>query len=337
MIYQEVLDRVAHVETDTMSYEEWLEKRKSSIGGSDAGAIMGYVGEWGSPLTVFLQKTGRAVSKEMSVAAKRGKILEPVVREYFKEEYPALTVEKVPYILYHPKYPFISANLDGIIDAGAGCEVRNVVLKGLGGLEIKSSKSGYGYSEDEIPDGHYCQVQHYMAVTGFNWFILEACFLETEEFKTYVILRNEKFIEQLIQQEINFWNNHIVTDEWPAAIGIDAEEEFITGIFTGGGNLVLGDEEKRLCQQYVEAQRQYKEAEETKKRISTTIKEILVQKQSGAGEKKISAIAGGYSISWSRFETSRIDTDALRKAGLYDKYAKKSETGRLTITEKKAG
>jgi putative phage-type endonuclease len=335
MIYKSLLDRVAHIPTDTMSYEEWLEKRKGSIGGSDAGAIMGYVGEWGSPLTVFLQKKGYVTAKEMSAAAKRGKILEPVVREYFKEKYPALIIEKVPYILYHPKYPFISANMDGLIEAGSGCEVAGVKVKGLGGLEIKSTKTGYGYSADEIPDGHYCQVQHYMAVTGLEWIILEACFLETEEFKSYVIFRDEKFIENLLQKEVDFWHNHMETDEWPAAIGVESEEDMITGMFEGGDTIALGENEKAMCRDYVEANNQAKEADARKKEISTNLKSILVQKQRNGKEPKISALAGPYSISWSRFTKTDIDRDALREAGLYDKYSKKTETWRFMITEKK--
>jgi putative phage-type endonuclease len=336
MIYQDLLNHVPNIPTTDMTYDDWLEKRKGSIGGSDAGAIMGYVGEWGSPLTVFLYKKGIAKSKELSPAAKRGKILEPVIREYFATEYPSLFIEKVPYMLYHPDYPFISANIDGIIFADEPTIIDGKQISGIGGLEIKSTKNGYGYSENEIPDGHYCQVQHYMSVTGLAWFVLAAYFLDKEEVRYYVIMRDDSFIEKdLIPAEKAFWNNHVLTDIWPAAIGIDEEESMLSDIFEGGSTLVLGDEELSMCRQYVEAHKQYKEAEETKKRISTTLKEIIVQKQSGSGEKKISAITGSYSISWSKFETSRVDTDLLKKSGMYERFVKKSESGKFLITEKK--
>ena len=331
-----LLERCNAVPTDSLDYVTWLENRKGSIGGSDAGAIMGCVGQWGSPLTVFLQKTGNTMAKEMSSAAKRGKILEPVIREYFKEEYPKLTIEKLPYMLYHPEYPFISANLDGIIDAGDGAEINGNRIEGLGGLEIKSTKSGYGFGSDEIPDGYYCQIQHYLAVTGLNWFILAAYFLEKEEMSYYVIPRDETFIAKLIEAETKFWKNNVLTGEWPPALGIDAEEDMITGMFEGGMTLVLGDTEKDLCRQYVEASAKAKEAEAEKERISSEIKAAIVKQQSGGkGEKKISAFAGKYSISWSRYMRHSIDTEAMKKAGVYEQYSKTSESGMFRITEKK--
>jgi putative phage-type endonuclease len=318
-----------------MEYAEWLELRKNSIGGSDAGAIMQYIGEWGSPLTVYLNKKGIALSKEMSVSAMRGKLLEIVIRARFGETYPNMVIEKVPYILYSPEFPFMSANLDGII-AGPETEINGMKVSGIGGLEIKTTKSGYGFNNDEIPDGHYCQVQHYMAVTGISWFVLAAYFLEDEEIKYYVIKRNDDFIKNdLIPAEKDFWENYILKDEWPAAVGIDSEEEMFTGMFEGGATLALGEKERELCREYVEAHTRFKEAEDTKKRISITLKEILVKKQSKNGEKKISAIAGKYSISWSRYQKTQLDTDAIKKAGLYDRFAKTSESGALRITEKK--
>jgi putative phage-type endonuclease len=334
MLYQELLDRVTHIQTDNMSYEEWLEKRKGSIGGSDAGAIMGYAGEWGSPLTVFLQKMSYASPKGMSNAAYRGKLLEPVIREYMCAEYP-VKLDSVPYMFYHPEHSFISANIDGILYIENPIEINGKEISGIGGLEIKTTKTGYGYGENEIPDGHFCQVQHYMAVTGLNWFVLAVYFLENEEVKYYVIERHNDFIADLIKKEVEFWNNHIVANEWPAAIGIDSEEDMITGMFAGGDTIALGEEERALCCEHVELNAQEKEIKKRKDEISTNLKAIIVRKTSGSAERKISCLAGPYTISWLRYETSRVDSDALRQAGLYEKYVKKSETGRFTITEKK--
>jgi len=271
----------------------------------------------------------------MSPAAKRGKILEPVIREYLGEQYPGLAVDRLPYMLYHPEFPFMSANLDGVITADSPFDINGKTIMGTGGLEIKSSKTGYGFGQDEIPDGYYCQVQHYMAVAGLPWFVLAAYFLEKEEISYYVINRNEEFIKGLIREEKAFWENHVLTGEWPAAIGVDEEDEMITGLFEGGSTLILGEQEKELCREYVEANRQYKELEKRKAEISTNLKAVIVRQAQGGGEKKLSALAGPYSISWSRFETSRVDSDALKKAGLYDRFVKKSETGRFMVTKKK--
>ncbi|MDR1587596.1 MAG: YqaJ viral recombinase family protein [Treponema sp.] len=337
MVYDAVLNHCPnHRDTDGMSYEEWLELRKGSIGGSDAGAIMKYVGEWGSPLTVFMIKKGIAKAKDMSPAAKRGKKLEPVIRDDAREDYPGLAIERVPCILYHPEHPFMSANLDGVVFAGSPVEVNGKTIEGLGGLEIKTSKTGYGFGADEIPDGHYCQVQHYMAVTGLKWFVMAAYFLENEEIGYYAIERNDDFIRgDLIPAEKAFWENHMLTGEWPAALGIDEEESMLAGLFEGGSSLVLGEEERELCREYAEARSRKKEAEETMDRASTELKARLVQRQSKNGEKKIYAIAGTYSVSWTRFMRHDVDREAMKKAGIYDQYSKVSESGQFRITEKK--
>ncbi len=52
-------------------------------------------------------------------------------------------------------------------------------------------------------------------------------------------------------------------------------------------------------------------------------------------EKKAAAVAGGYKISWSFFNRTSVDTDALKKAGLYEQFAKTAESDRLMISGKK--
>jgi putative phage-type endonuclease len=337
MIYDKLIERCPlNLQTEKMSYEEWLEKRRGSIGGSDAGPIMGY-SDYASRLTLYLQKKGMVEAKEMSVAAKRGKLLEPVIRDWFTESWPEIYVERVPYMFYSPDYPFMSANIDGLLFVEDRAGINGKEISGLGGLEIKSSKTGYGFGKDEIPDGHYAQVQHYMAVLGLPWFVLSACFLETEEITNYVIERDEGFIADLIRQEQDFWENYIIPGVIPAAAGLDAEDEMITGIFEGSqSTIVLGPEETALCQKLVELKKQSKAVDERVKAITADLKAVLVQKAAGSpDEKKLSAIAGRYSISWSRFDMRRADSDALKKAGLFDQYSKVSESGRFSVTEKK--
>jgi putative phage-type endonuclease len=337
MIYDSLIERCPlNLQTDEMSYEEWLEKRKDSIGGSDAGPIMGY-SDYASRLTLYLQKKGMAEAKEMSRAAKRGKLLEPVIRDWFADSWPDITVAKVPYMFYSHDYPFMSANIDGILLVDGLVNIGGKIISSLGGLEIKSSKTGYGFGKDEIPDGYYAQVQHYMAVLGLPWFVLSACFLETEEIANYVIERDEGFIADLIRQEQDFWGNYIVPGVMPAAIGIDAEDDMITGIFEGSqSTIVLGAEETALCSEFVELKNQSKAVEKRIDAIAVDLKAVLALKATGnPDEKKLSAIAGQYSISWTRFDVRKADSDALRIAGLFEQYSKVSESGRFSVKGKK--
>jgi putative phage-type endonuclease len=337
MIYDSILKATPHISTNGMSYEEWLEKRKDSIGGSDAGAIMG-MNSFAGPLTVYLQKKGLAPNQATSRAAKRGKILEPVIRQITIEEFPHLAIESVPFMFTSPVYPFMSANIGGAIHAPEVVNVGGEDILGVGGHEIKSAKTAYGWGKNEIPDSYYCQVQHYMAVLGLPWFMVSAYILDTEDVRHYIIRRNAEFIDnKLIPVEKDFWENYVEKSVMPAATGIENEDDMITGMFTGAqGTIRLGDAERDLCAEYVRLNRDIKEMDGRKHVIATTVKEAVI-KAAGENliEKKASALAGPYSVSWSFYNRTSVDTEALKKAGLYERYSKITETDRFTISEKK--
>jgi predicted phage-related endonuclease len=122
----------------------------------------------------------------------------------------------------------------------------------------------------------------------------------------------------------------------PAAIGIDNEEEMITGMFKGSETLVLNEAQRRLCADYVELSRHIKEFEDQKKEIKLNLMETIVQQSKGEPkERKMTAIAGPFSVSWITVERHDVDRDALKKAGLYEKFQKVSTYDRFTVTEKK--
>jgi putative phage-type endonuclease len=334
-IIQAMLDSRKAVRTDTMSYEDWLVLRRDSIGGSDAGPIM-LLSDYSSPLMVYLQKKG-ADSAEMSPAAKRGKLLEPVVRDWFAEAHPELIITKVPYMFYSGTHPFMSANLDGLIATEGPVEIQGKTLQGTGGLEIKSSKYGYHFSEDEIPDAYYAQIQHYMTVMDLSWFVLSVCFLDTEEIRNYSILRNDEFIENLITEEKHFWEEFVIPSVMPAAIGIENEDDMITGMFNGSAStLNLTEEEKELCRKINEVKQKLKPLEEQEKALKTDLKAGLIARaEPSEKELKLSAIGGPFSVSWTFFERHSVDTEALKKAGLYEQFLKVSKSDRMTVSLKK--
>jgi putative phage-type endonuclease len=337
-IIQAMLDRCSKaVRTDMMPYEEWLELRKGSIGGSDAGSLMLLNGNWGTPFTVFGEKKGWEKSKEMSIAAKRGKLLEPIMRGWFAENYPDILIAKVPYMFYSDKYPFMSANVDGLIEAKKTVIIRGKELQGIGGLEIKSSKYGYDFGEDEIPDSYYAQIQHYMVVMGIDWFILYACFLDTEETQVYVILRDEEFIQKLVAAEKEFWEENYIKNVIPAAIGLPCEDDMITGMYNGAAStLNLTDKEKDLCGQISRLKEQISRLEKQKEAAKINLKTSLgTRAKPSEKERKLSAIGDTYNVTWSFVETKRLDTDAIKKAGLYDRYCKVTTSDRLTVSVKK--
>ena len=57
MLYEKVLEmgNVDFTDTSTFTREQWLELRRTGIGGSDAGAILG-LNKYSTPLSVYLAK-----------------------------------------------------------------------------------------------------------------------------------------------------------------------------------------------------------------------------------------------------------------------------------------
>jgi predicted phage-related endonuclease len=167
--------------------------------------------------------------------------------------------------------------------------------------------------------------------------VVSVYILDNEEIRHYIIPRNDEFIKRAIETGADFWNNYIVPGVMPAAIGIENEDSMITGMFEGAPEtIILGNAEKDLCAEYVHINGRLKDLENRKKQIQIAMKEAIVRHGGGRpAEKKASAAAGHYSVSWSFHSRKSVDTDALKKAGLYETYAKTSETGRFTISEKK--
>ena len=208
--------------------EKWCELRTTGIGGSDVGAIMG-LNKYASPLTVYLAKKNVEGFKG-NASTEWGHILEDPIRKKAAEEL-GIEIISVPGMYTSNEIPYMNANLDGLCHAENQVVIGGETIYGLGGYEIKTSSRGEGFSEDEIPDSYYCQVQHYMAVTNLTWFVLTAFFLNTKSVRHYVIRRNDDFIySNLIPAEKDFWEKYVMANQAPEPLGIDSEEEYIKNL-----------------------------------------------------------------------------------------------------------
>lgn len=90
------------------------------------------------------------------------------------------------------------------------------------------------YSSDKWDDGniplHYqMQVQHYLAVRGYDcWYV--AALIFGQKFLVRKIERDEELIKYLITIEENFWNNNVLARVMPDSDGTDSCSETISKI-----------------------------------------------------------------------------------------------------------
>lgn len=217
--------------TKGMVHLEWLQLRKSGIGGSDAAAVAG-ASKYASPIMVYMDKLGIYLpDKKDNVmeAATWGNLHEPTIREEFKRRINAERAEqgKEPLrvihrqaIYAHDEYDYIRTNLDGIIyDPDLG--------KGIFEAKTAHYMLRHDWEGEDVPNAYYIQVQHNMLVmdAGYAWL---AVLIGGNMYKHYFIERDQEFIDSLITIETQFWNDHILQRIPPAMSGLPAEKDMMT-------------------------------------------------------------------------------------------------------------
>ena len=182
--------------TRDMSREAWLEKRRLSIGGSDAGTLLG-LNPHTSPYALWAEKTGKVVPEDISdkEAVRVGNDLEQYVADRWMEK-TGKKCRKANHFFYNSDYPFAHANID-----------RDVIGE-KAGLECKTTSSWeilQQCKEGKYPDTWYAQVTHYMMVTGAERWYLGVLVLG-KGFYEFTIERNEAEIKALAVAEEAFWS-----------------------------------------------------------------------------------------------------------------------------------
>lgn len=333
MLYEKVLElgSVDFINTEDLNHEQWLKLRTTGIGGSDAGSILG-LNKYASPLSVYLSKKDFA-RFEGNSATEWGNILEDPVRQKTIKEL-GIDIEVVPGMFRNKTNSFMNANFDGLVYLEKETEVSGSRLIGLGGHEIKTSRVGDGFTSDEIPDSYYSQVQHYMAVTGLDWFLLTVFIFNTYEGKHYVIPRNDDFINHLVEVEKDFWENNVLADIAPSPTGNDNEMDLIKSM-PMPEEIVLDSEFELLLDEKEAIDLQVKELQTKSDIIKETILMRLSAASNGENAEKTTAFAGSWKITYNTQNSRRVDTNALKLSGLYDQYTKNSTSKVLRITRQK--
>lgn len=189
----------------------WLRLRHKSIGSSEVGSVVG-LNTWKSPYELYLEKVSpEPVDREATFQMEYGIMMEDVVAQYYTKM-TGNRVRKDNFVRFHPKYPFLSANVDRFITRDRnGQKFPN----GDGILEIKTaSEHAVGAWKDEIPLYYYSQVQHQFAVTGLQWGAVVVV-IGNREFRIVPIVREDAFIAEQVKVCESFWKNNVLKEVAP--------------------------------------------------------------------------------------------------------------------------
>lgn len=203
---------------------EWLSARKSGIGASEASAIIG-CSPYMSNIDLWKIKTGRKDPPDISQndVVKYGHEAEGPLRELFAINNPQYHVSYGGAfdMVWHPKYPFLFATLDGRLE--------EVETGQFGVLEIKTAnilqRAQKAKWYERIPQNYYVQVLHQLLVTGWEFAVLSAQLKQTfvddarSEIRQYRIDRSDvqQDLEYLLQEELKFWQ-YVQDDQEPPMI-----------------------------------------------------------------------------------------------------------------------
>ncbi len=193
------------------SRDEWLKARLNHIGGSDASVCVG-MNPYKTNVELWEEKTGQRQPEDISEKdyVIYGIKAEEYLRGLFALDFPKYQVFYDDNNMFlNSEYPWMHASLDGELMDQEG-------RRGI--LEIKTTEILQSMQkekwQDRIPDNYFCQVLHYLAVTGYDFAVLKAQ-LKSEwggelriTTKHYFIERKdvEEDIKYLVDAEKQFWN-----------------------------------------------------------------------------------------------------------------------------------
>lgn len=299
-----------------MLTDDQLKKRKLGIGGSDVAAICG-LSKWRTPIDVYLDKKGLSENIDSNEPMYWGNVLEPLVAR----EYEARTKKKIAVfedMIQHPKYDFIVGNVDRIIVG------ENAIL------ECKTANS-YALSEwgeegtDDFPIEYILQCAHYALITNADYVDL-AVLIGGNNFRIYKYERNQKLEDNLIQKEINFWENYVLKNITPPPTTKEDLEKIWGQHQEGEFSIVTPEIEKSFIK-LKEINSQIKILKEEKEAQEYLIKESIKDYE---GVKDNS---GNLLATWKTQKTNRFLVDKFKKDNpkTYGEYLKQTTSRRFLL------
>lgn len=307
---------IVKVKTKNMKKEDWLKYRTEGIGGSDVSVIAG-INSYRSAHQLWLEKTGRIEPEQSdSEYAHFGTLLEPIVRNEFTVR-TGLKVRAKNMLLQSEEYPFMLANLDGVINEN-------------GEMVLFEAKTASAYKkevwEEGVPAEYVLQVQHYMAVTGAKKTYV-AALVGGNHFYYHAVERDEELIAKIIAMEKCFWEINVLGDKEPVPDGSEATTAYFNECFSqsNGETISLPEEVLSICEAYDKISQQLKEMGTEKDALANQLKSYLKEAEVGiVGERK---------VMWKQVKKSGLDTKRLQqeKPDVYTDYLMQSQYRRLTV------
>lgn len=301
-----------------LTRDEWLRERMTGIGGSDAGTILG-VNKWKSKTQLFFEKTNPEMIQEINNEfIYWGNMMEDVVADEFARR-TGKKVRRDNRMLRHPEHRFMMANLDRVV----------VGEKALLECKTTSQYNTEQWEDDNVPAHYLCQIQHYMAVTGYEKAYI-AVLIGGNNFVWKEIPRDDELIQILIDAEKDFWENNVQANIIPEIDGSEATSDFINYMYQDIDNeeIELGTEADTLMKAIESIKVDVKEKQQLQKKYENQLKDSLGHNIAGK--------TAAYLATWKQQTRRNLDKKALEEKygkDVIDQFYKESEYRVLRIKQ----
>jgi putative phage-type endonuclease len=185
--------------------EQWLDSRKSFIGGSEMAAMLG-LDPYKSPYDLYLDKTGQSEPFADNKHTLAGKFLEDGIAKYWEYETGNKIIKSSDNdIIYkHPEHR-IGGTPDRryFINGSTLLSERSI-------LEVKTTMKIIDY--EDVPMSWFIQPNTYCGLLGYSKFSLTWFEFFTKEIKYIEYDFDAELYKMCCEEADNFWNNHVLLD-----------------------------------------------------------------------------------------------------------------------------
>lgn len=192
------------------NHSEWLEVRKSGIGSSEVGTILG-LNPFQSRYQLWRQKMGLDAPTEENFAMRAGHYLEDAVSMFWQDATGKKVIKSSAgdWIIRDKERPFMQVSPDRTY------WLSDNKKDGKGILECKTTQKTI--DADDIPEHWFCQVQYQLGVAGYEHGSI-AWLTAGRDFGYKDIDFDAKFFEFLCEEVAAFHNENIIGGKEPALV-----------------------------------------------------------------------------------------------------------------------
>jgi len=186
---------------------QFLLNRQKGLGGSDMGPVMGKSAFGVTPLDIYNSKVRPIVDTEPTPDMERGRVLEDVAVELYKERTGRM-VRTQP-MRRHKEFDFLMGDIDR----------QQIGGDSPGVLEIKvpRSRTVAKIKAEGLPLQYSIQIQHYLEVFGYDWGTFGILDADNWRFLHWDIEHDKEFGEKIVTAGKTFWEKHVLAHDPPQA------------------------------------------------------------------------------------------------------------------------